>query len=130
MSSHIYVFSEKQERYHKIWHWLQIKTHFLFLKIEYSFHIWTQSWVSLRCGRQSQHWFKQYFIQDNLLLHDIMCMVYIGSVTCWERADLMALFYVMFSCVFKFVTFPCGVLVQVWYLIVLIPDLCLLPYFY
>ena len=25
--------------------------------------------------------------------------------------------------------FPCGVLSRVWYLIVLIPDLCLLPYF-
>ena len=32
-----------------------------------------------------------------------------------------------FSCVF--VTFPCGVLGQVWYLIVSIPDLCLLTYF-
>ena len=28
------------------------------------------------------------------------------------------------------VTFPCGVLVQVWYLIVSIPDLCLFTYFY
>ena len=34
----------------------------------------------------------------------------------------------MFYCVF--VTFPCGVLGQVWYLIVSIPDLCLLTYFY
>ena len=31
------------------------------------------------------------------------------------------------SCVF--VTFPCGVLCQVWYLIVSMPDLCLLLYF-
>ena len=44
-------------------------------------------------------------------------------VTCWERANLLALLYVMFSCVF--VTFPSGVLGQVWYLIVLIPDLWL-----
>ena len=28
-----------------------------------------------------------------------------------------------------FVTFPCGVLGQVWYLIVLFPDLCRLSYF-
>ena len=28
-----------------------------------------------------------------------------------------------------FVTFPCGILGQVWYLIVLIPDLCRLSYF-
>ena len=43
------------------------------------------------------------------------------------RANLLDLLYVMFSCVFG--TFPCGVLGQVWYLIVSIPDLCLLPYF-
>ena len=48
-------------------------------------------------------------------------------VTCWERANLLALLYVMFSC--GFVTCPCGVLGQVWYLIVSIPDLCLLTYF-
>ena len=45
-------------------------------------------------------------------------------VTCWERANLLALLYVMFSCVF--VTVPCGLPDQEWYLIVLIPDLCLL----
>ena len=49
-------------------------------------------------------------------------------VTCWERDGLLAILYVMFYCVF--VTFPCGVLSQVWYLIALIPDLCLLTYFY
>ena len=48
-------------------------------------------------------------------------------VTCCERADLLALLCVMFYCVF--VTFPCGVLGQVWYCTVLIPDLCLLTYF-
>ena len=36
------------------------------------------------------------------------------------------LLFVMFNCVF--VTFPCGILGQVWYLIVSIPDLCLLSY--
>ena len=48
-------------------------------------------------------------------------------VTCWERAGFLALLCVMSSCVF--VTFPCVVQSQVWYLIVLIPELCLLPYF-
>ena len=48
-------------------------------------------------------------------------------VTCWERADLLALLYVKFYCVF--VTFPCGILGQVWCLIVSIPDLCFLSYF-
>ena len=38
-------------------------------------------------------------------------------VTCWERA-----LFVMFN--YVFVTFPCGILGEVWYLIVLIPDLC------
>ena len=32
-------------------------------------------------------------------------------------------------CFLVFVTFPCGVLGQVWYLIVLFPDLCRLSYF-
>ena len=41
-------------------------------------------------------------------------------VTCWERADLLALLCVMFYCVF--VASPCGVLDQVWCLIVSIPD--------
>ena len=44
-------------------------------------------------------------------------------ITSWEMADLLALLYVMFYCVF--VTFPCGVLGQVWCLIVSIPGLCL-----
>ena len=47
-------------------------------------------------------------------------------VTCWEKADILGLLCVMFSCVF--VTFPYGVLGQVWYLIVWIPDL--LPYIF
>ena len=46
-------------------------------------------------------------------------------VTCWQRADLLTL--VCDDCVF--VTFPCGSLGQVWYLIVSIPDLCCLSYF-
>ena len=45
-----------------------------------------------------------------------MCFV----VTCWERADLLALVCGHF---------PIGILGQVWYLIVSIPDLCTLTYF-
>ena len=37
-------------------------------------------------------------------------------VTCWEWADLLTLVVI-------FVTFPFGILGQVWYLIVSIPDL-------
>ena len=47
-------------------------------------------------------------------------------VTCWERADLLAIVADVY-CIF--VTFPCGILGQVWYLIVSFPDLCLLSYF-
>ena len=61
------------------------------------------------------------------LCHIVLSVSCSLLVTCWERADLLALLYVMFSCVF--VTLPFNVLGQVWYLIVLIPVLCLLPYF-
>ena len=59
--------------------------------------------------------------------HVFLSVHYSLVVTCWERANLLALLYVMFSCVF--VTFPCGVKGQVWYLIVSISDLCILNYF-
>ena len=42
-------------------------------------------------------------------------------------ADLELLALMMSYC--DFVTFPCGNLGEVWYLIVLIPDLCCLSYF-
>ena len=48
-------------------------------------------------------------------------------VTCWERADLLALEGAV-NCIF--VTFPFGILGQVWYLIVSIPDPCCLSYFF
>ena len=50
-----------------------------------------------------------------------MCLV----ITCWERADLLALVcgVLLWVC-----HFPIGILGQVWYLIVLIPDLCTLTY--
>ena len=48
-------------------------------------------------------------------------------VTCWERVDLLTLTYVMFS--WAFVALPYGVFCQVWYLIVLLPNFCFLPYF-
>ena len=47
-------------------------------------------------------------------------------VTCLERANLLAL--VGDDCCI-FVTFPCCILGQVWYMIVSFPDLCLLSYF-
>ena len=47
-------------------------------------------------------------------------------VTCLERADLLTL---VFDALLFFGTFPCGILGQVWYLLVSIPDLCCLSYF-
>ena len=44
----------------------------------------------------------------------------------WEKADLLALLYMMFS--YVFVTFPYGVLGQACYLIVSITDLCFLHF--
>ena len=65
-----------------------------------------------------------------------MCLVFLMHfaffhcclvVTCWERADLLALVGDVY-CIF--VRFPCGILCQVWYLIVSLPDLCHLSYYY
>ena len=47
-------------------------------------------------------------------------------VTCWERTDLLALVGDVYHI---FVTFPCGILGQVWNLIVSFPELCHLSYF-
>ena len=49
------------------------------------------------------------------------------EVTCWEGNDLLALDGDV-NC--TLVTFPYGILGQVWYLIVSFPDLCRLSYFY
>ena len=68
-----------------------------------------------------------FFVICVLCLSLPYCIICFWSVlvTCLERADLLALLYVMYSCVF--VHYPYGVLGQVWYLIVSISDLCLLP---
>ena len=47
----------------------------------------------------------------------VHCLV----VTCWERADLLALVGNVY-CIF--VTFPCYILGQVWYMIVSFPGVC------
>ena len=63
------------------------------------------------------------YLCDTVLF--VLCSI---VVTYWERAGLLALLCVMFSCVF--VTFTYCVLGQVRYLIVWIPNFCLLPYLY
>ena len=51
--------------------------------------------------------------------------LFIGAL-CWESADLLALVADVYC---TFVTFACGILGQVWYLVVSFPDLCRLSYF-
>ena len=59
-----------------------------------------------------------------------LCLVFVMLsrllIACLERADHLALVGDVY-CIF--VTFPCYILGQVWYLIVSFPDLCRLSYF-
>ena len=81
-----------------------------------------------------------YFIADRSKVVFLLWILFINYVSCLSllcrlvcslqscghllgKGDLLAILYVMFSCVF--VTFPCGVPGQVCYLIVLIHDFCL-----
>ena len=64
----------------------------------------------------------------------VLCLVFLISRLfiaalwsfAWKRltSRLLLMFFVLF------VTFPCGILGQGWYLIVSFPDLCRLSYFY
>ena len=60
--------------------------------------------------------------------HDILSVHCSLVVTCWDRTGHLALLYVMFYNIFF--TFLCGVLGQTWYLLVSIPGICILTYFY
>ena len=69
-----------------------------------------------------------FFIFCVCLCYSVLSVSRSLVVICLERVDFLALLFVnMFSCVF--ITFPYGILGQVWYLNVSIPDICLLPYF-
>ena len=60
----------------------------------------------------------------------ILSCLFLVAFNCLESADILALLCVLFLVYFGvIVTFPYGLLGQVWYLIVSIPDLCLLAYF-
>ena len=56
----------------------------------------------------------------------VLCFLFIAAMWSREGADFVALVGDIY-CIF--VTFPCGILGQVWYLIVSFPDRCLLSYF-
>ena len=81
---------------------------------------------------QQGHDHEKRFLCMPVVRRMLICCILV--VTCWERSDLLALLYVMFLSHSQtqdtiWETFPYGVLGQVWYLIVWIPDLCL-HYFY
>ena len=64
-----------------------------------------------------------------LVIFFLVCLSYCLSnpcslvVPCWDRADLLALLFVMFSCVLSLSNMVSWG--QVWYLIVSIPEICL-----
>ena len=103
-------------------------------------HIWTKGEVGAPLN-----WFKPagkiflltvprrcFFYGSFMLFLSCFVMLSLTSVcwwlvvTCWERADLLALVcdVYLWRC-----HFPIGILGQVWCLIVLFPDLCPLSYF-
>ena len=62
------------------------------------------------------------------LVFVMLLRLFIAALWSPARKGLTSyLSFVMFN--YVFVTFPCGILGQVWYLIVSIPDLCHLSYF-
>ena len=97
----------------------------LFFKIGYVFTISIGVWIEqdltqlaaiILCGVSTG-----CDVMDNYFATEAITMINIVY-----KADLLAVLYVIFYCVF--VTFPCGVLGQLWCLIVSIPDLCLFSY--
>ena len=70
-------------------------------------------------------WINRFFV--SCVPHDFVFVHCCLLVTYPERADLLA-FAVGVYCIFD--TFPCGIMCQVWNLIVSFPDLCRLSYFY
>ena len=74
---------------------------------------------------------RYFFCRSFVLLMYCVCHAF-ASVHCClvvtrrERADLLALVCDVYC---DFVTFPIGILGQVWYLIVLMPEPCCLSYF-
>ena len=68
-----------------------------------------------------------FFVFVSCVSHAFASVPCCLMVTCWERTDLLALVGDVY---FIFLTFPCGIMGEVWYLIVSLPDLCLPSYFY
>ena len=63
------------------------------------------------------------------LCHVFAMLLHLFNAALWSQARkglTSCVLFVMLNCVF--VTFPCGILGHVWYLIISIPDLCLPPF--
>ena len=60
------------------------------------------------------------------LVFVVLSRLFVAALSAAGRGLTSWLLFVMFNCVF--VTFPCDILGQVWYLIVSIPDLYRLSY--
>ena len=98
------------------------------------FHLWTfflllggVSFVDLFFCYQGGVSFADLFCYLCLSLPCCLSVSCSFVVACWESADLLAVLCMMFAC--AFVTFTFGILGHMWYLIIWIPDICLLSYF-
>ena len=91
---------------------------------------------TLRCDVVTIWWHKilsrwYFFCGSFVLFMSVFVMLsclFIAAL--WSPAEkglTSLLLFEMLNCVF--VAFPCGILGQVWYLIVLIPDLCRISFF-
>ena len=69
-----------------------------------------------------------------LLCYVMLCYVMLCNtkvwygMACWSTAEKGLTSWLLLV-MFIFVTFPCGILGQMWYLIVSFPDLCRLSYY-
>ena len=97
-------------------------------------HMWTKGEVGTPWNRlklSNKNFLLTFQCGSFVLFMSYVCHAFVSVhcclvVTCWERADLLALVWDVYC---DFVTFSFGILGQVWYLIVLIPDPCCLSYF-
>ena len=88
--------------------------------------VWVYVNFSVKCLKFVPKCFTKFFLFCLVFAMSLCASVYMCfAVTCWERTDLLALVcgVLLWVC-----HSPIGILGQVWYLIVLIPDLCTLTY--
>ena len=87
-------------------------------------HICTKGEVLLTFSR------RYFFCGSFVLLMSCDCHAFVSLAALWSPAGKGLTSWLLFVMLLWFVTFPCGILGQVWYWIVSNPDLCCLSYFY